>query len=52
MGKKARELNANLHRMTEYKKQDMTGRVSHSQVWERAMKRWKPGMRVTVEFDK
>ena len=49
---KARELSDNPRTAQPYMKPDMTGRVTHSEVWQRAMKRWKPGMRIVVEFDR
>lgn len=51
MPSKAKELSNNpLHRPA-YRAPDMKGRVTHSDVWARALDRWKPGMRVTVTFD-
>lgn len=47
---KARELSANARAAQPYVKPDMTGRVSHSDLWERARRRWRPGIRVWVEF--
>lgn len=49
---KARELDANLHRARPYIEPDMAGRVRHDTVWARALAGWKPGLRVTVRFDK
>lgn len=51
MGTKVKELNANLHKLQPYKPIDMTGRVRYDTVWERALDRWKPGLKVTVTFD-
>lgn len=47
---KAKELDANAHHAQPYVAPDMRGRVTHAEVWRRAQERWKPGMRVTVEF--
>lgn len=51
MGTKVKELEHNLHKLQPYKPVDMKGRVRHDTVWARAQARWKPGMKVTVEFD-
>lgn len=50
--KKAKELDANAHHAQPYVKPDMTGRVTHSEVWRRMQTRWEPGMRCWVSFGK
>lgn len=52
MATKARELQSNPRAAQPYARPDMTGRISHSELWQRMQERWKPGMRVWVEFTK
>lgn len=48
MTRKARELPGHLQHLPAYQKPDPS-RVTHSAIWRRAMARWKPGTRVTVQ---
>lgn len=47
---KAQELNANARTAQPYRAPDMRGRVTHADVWHRALRRHQPGTRVTVRF--
>lgn len=49
---KARELNANARQAQPYRTTNMRGRVTHADVWHRALARHRPGVRVTVTFDR
>lgn len=50
MTTKAKELPSNIMRLKPYKAPS-TDRIRYDSVWQRAMKRWKPGTSVKVTFD-
>lgn len=47
---KARELQPDPRRAQPYTKPDMTGRITHSDLWTRMNTRWQPGTRTWVQF--